>query len=775
MGCGTSNALFVIRSKKGIEDFSNSLPNDLLQRYDKFSLLYETVEQLNNEDFNYNNNNSNNNNNSGPEDSCTVHEDPMVNLISRTTRLLVNDLECLLSTEVYPILDETKTDWTKDLPHPDKFFDLVIVLTTVDPANRRYKYRTYAHKAIMASRSQFFNSKLGLSSQHRTVNSSGIGLSGGIVGNGGISVGGVSRDSESSPFNVAHSLPERVSRLRNLTEVVQLEFELPHVVKDASSFLIVLEYLYTGLFRPEFSSKMKSLVEENNLTTLIEILAISQYFSILQLKNCAMFHMCDLIEKNVTEEQNFQSFINNFCPTIPFVKLKKDVKLVLEIEHVFNDYKKVKRKLFYSPMQSKKQLEKDFEKMYIHSNTSSMMNLSSADFSDVRLSISLPRNASSGGTMPISNNGSVQFGPRHSTRKVFRIHKSVLTTRSNYFKAYFMNTETPPSDLIDMPKHLNFALLKAFVHFIYTDTLREEHEPLLPDLLPLAEQYSVPGLRIMCLKSYYDKLTAENILEEYAKHCSTESHYKRLCLCKMAVLYPILYERVLHLSDHTTVPTNLDDRVLTELTEQLHGLHLRLNFKLIWDRVLMRNFSVEQMYPNARSKHKSKGKTLKILVIGDANVGKKTLVEEIRKTYVPTESIIQNPKWPLYVLVDHSNKTDSESLENFSSKYDGFILTYSLADYTSYQNVVHIFERIRHCLESKSVILVGNKVDLQLQLSLDQSNSENITVEPMKSIQLAKQLRIPYIETQADIGANVTDIVTTLAKEIFVSDIISLK
>lgn len=84
----------------------------------------------------------------------------------------------------------------------------------------------------------------------------------------------------------------------------------------------------------------------------------------------------------------------------------------------------------------------------------------------------------------------------------------------------------------------------------------------------------------------------------------------------------------------------------------------------------------------------------------------------------------------------------------------GIILTYSVTDKKSFQNIEIWMKQIMSHAPDAVIILVGNKCDLEPEIPSDQGE------------QLAKSHNIKFFETSAKTGKNVEEIFQVLAKDI---------
>ena len=160
----------------------------------------------------------------------------------------------------------------------------------------------------------------------------------------------------------------------------------------------------------------------------------------------------------------------------------------------------------------------------------------------------------------------------------------------------------------------------------------------------------------------------------------------------------------------------------------------------------------------------------KLLIIGDANVGKSCLLLRFSDD-IFTETLINS------IGVDFKNKSvningtevklqiwDTAGQERFrtitSSYYrgaTGIIIVYDITQSKTFDNIHKWLKEIDTFAESSTrKLLIGNKSDL----------SDNRVVETEAGAAMAKQLGIPFIETSAKESKNVREAFETISREI---------
>lgn len=173
------------------------------------------------------------------------------------------------------------------------------------------------------------------------------------------------------------------------------------------------------------------------------------------------------------------------------------------------------------------------------------------------------------------------------------------------------------------------------------------------------------------------------------------------------------------------------------------------------------------IYSNALSEYDY---LFKILIIGDSNVGKSSLLirfveDKFTESYISTIGV--DFKINTIELDDKMIKLqiwDTAGQERFrtitSSYYrgaHGIIIMYDITNYDSFENIKQwLFEINKYSREEVNKILVGNKCDLK--------NRRVISKQMGK--EYAEELGIEFIETSAKSSQNVDDAFFNMARQI---------
>lgn len=166
---------------------------------------------------------------------------------------------------------------------------------------------------------------------------------------------------------------------------------------------------------------------------------------------------------------------------------------------------------------------------------------------------------------------------------------------------------------------------------------------------------------------------------------------------------------------------------------------------------------------------------LNIMLLGDANVGKTSIVNRyVHEDF--TNFTVSNTATDIHtkVFIHDGQKVnlkiwDTAGQERFNPiserhfyRADGALVIFDITSHDSYTkvgNLINSFQK-ESKLNSK-IILIGNKTDLE----------DSRRVNFGEASELAKSKDIPYIETSAMNGYNIDEAFETLVKECLTSDI----
>jgi hypothetical protein len=306
MGCGVS----LIRKEESTDDaiqFDDAVRTELLSQYDTFRFGALNPLCISRDDSNMYQFSSQSPTTDAPESGQVGADDNYQTEHWRETdfdivenaRTLVEDIQRLLWRVADPINHGQQLSI-----HNDLHYDVCLMLIMGDGI----KYIAYAHAAILATRSSYFASQLS------SMLMSGIRMNGSL---------GISNDN---------------TKTNNLFErMIDLELELPRIVQDVHSFIIVLEFVYTGYFEPSFVKRFSEWSDESNLTRLIEILALAHEYQLKSLQKICQYHISRIVNAHVRELSDFTTFIETLCPNLSLNALQMSVKVKIDVEGAFKD------------------------------------------------------------------------------------------------------------------------------------------------------------------------------------------------------------------------------------------------------------------------------------------------------------------------------------------------------------------------------------------------------------------------------------------------------
>ena len=163
----------------------------------------------------------------------------------------------------------------------------------------------------------------------------------------------------------------------------------------------------------------------------------------------------------------------------------------------------------------------------------------------------------------------------------------------------------------------------------------------------------------------------------------------------------------------------------------------------------------------------------KVVLVGDTGVGKTSIIEryindkydENQKTTLVssyTFKKIDIKKYNKSVSLDIWDTAGQEKYmsinKNLFQKVEGIILMYDITNSSSFRNINKWLNMVKESVYNKTIILVGNKVDL--------SREKRIVLES-EGEKLAKENRIFFCEGSGFTGENVDKIFNYIAEKIY--------
>ena len=169
---------------------------------------------------------------------------------------------------------------------------------------------------------------------------------------------------------------------------------------------------------------------------------------------------------------------------------------------------------------------------------------------------------------------------------------------------------------------------------------------------------------------------------------------------------------------------------------------------------------------------------IKLMIIGDSGVGKTNFIFQFTEgkfspLHVSTvgldskSKIIRLPKLKKNVKVQIWDTAGQERYmalnKSFFHKVQGIILMYDLTNRDSFENISNWLDLISQNVTNKTIILIGNKLDLEDQRIVSETEGEKI----------AEENNILFFEGSGCTGENVNKIFTEIAETIY-SDLIGV-
>ena len=160
----------------------------------------------------------------------------------------------------------------------------------------------------------------------------------------------------------------------------------------------------------------------------------------------------------------------------------------------------------------------------------------------------------------------------------------------------------------------------------------------------------------------------------------------------------------------------------------------------------------------------------KVIIVGDSGSGKTSLVDRlVNKSFNPETLPTVGAEFKTYktrvgnddIALNLWDTAGQERYEAISQSYFrgtcGCAIVYSISDKHSFENIGNWLANIKNsCLPNASLILVGNKCDLE--------DKRQVTLE--EGEQLAAQNGIMFLEASAKNDTNVQEIFTKIAESI---------
>ncbi|XP_012539290.1 ras-like protein 2 [Monomorium pharaonis] len=155
----------------------------------------------------------------------------------------------------------------------------------------------------------------------------------------------------------------------------------------------------------------------------------------------------------------------------------------------------------------------------------------------------------------------------------------------------------------------------------------------------------------------------------------------------------------------------------------------------------------------------SYAQTYKLVVVGGGGVGKSAITIQFIQSYFVTDydptiedsytkqCVIDDVPAKLDILDTAGQEEFSAMREQYMRSGEGFLLVFSVTDHSSFDEILKFHRQILRVKDRDEfpMLMVGNKADLDHQRSVSIEEAQN----------MARQLKIPYIECSAKLRMNV--------------------
>lgn len=155
----------------------------------------------------------------------------------------------------------------------------------------------------------------------------------------------------------------------------------------------------------------------------------------------------------------------------------------------------------------------------------------------------------------------------------------------------------------------------------------------------------------------------------------------------------------------------------------------------------------------------SYAQTYKLVVVGGGGVGKSAITIQFIQSYFATDydptiedsytkqCVIDDVPAKLDILDTAGQEEFSAMREQYMRSGEGFLLVFAVTDHSSFDEILKFHRQILRVKDRDEfpMLMVGNKADLD--------NHRSVSIEEAQN--MARQLKIPYIECSAKLRMNV--------------------
>jgi len=185
---------------------------------------------------------------------------------------------------------------------------------------------------------------------------------------------------------------------------------------------------------------------------------------------------------------------------------------------------------------------------------------------------------------------------------------------------------------------------------------------------------------------------------------------------------------------------------------------LVVNFNIVWER-LWEEVVAKHNKMSRQNERLSYAQTYKLVVVGGGGVGKSAITIQFIQSYFVTDydptiedsytkqCVIDDIPAKLDILDTAGQEEFSAMREQYMRSGEGFLLVFAVTDKASFDEMYKFHRQILRVKDRDEfpMLMVGNKADLEHQRVVTMADAQN----------LARQLKIPYIECSAKLRMNV--------------------
>jgi len=318
---------------------------------------------------------------------------------------------------------------------------------------------------------------------------------------------------------------------------------------------------------------------------------------------------------------------------------------------------------------------------------------------------------------------------------------------------YNVNTEEGPEVKSHYPKSDFFDLAKLNIIAIKTATLLTGEEGEVPEKISIITFAKYELLGIVYHFEFRDESSRGNYVDSNLVVLFNQK------FSSIAYKYSELFEKLLN-----EVSKNIIENEITNNQENIYNIVQQL-----YENLLKNLASLRDAEQKALKKIQEPDYRLKVVVIGDPNVGKTTMLLRyvdncFQENYLPTigvnisnKRILINGETVLLNFFDIAGQEKFELIRKvFYEGLNGTLIVFDITDKNSFNNLQNWIDDVASAFLPGKIkgLIIGNKVDLR--------SDREITTESAKA--LARGIGLEYIEVSAKTGENINEAFSEIAK-----------